>query len=156
VSLIGWSLGGIYARELARERPEAVRQVITLASPFRFREGDRGLGSRLYNALAPPVDPFPGHAVDEDDRPPVPVPSTSIYTRTDGVVRWHACIDRTGPNHENIEVRGTHSGLPVNLAVLYAVTNRLAQPADEWQPFRAPLAVRQLFPRPRSWQAPAA
>jgi pimeloyl-ACP methyl ester carboxylesterase len=152
VSLIGWSLGGIYARELARSHPDAVRQVITLASPFRFRPGDRGFASPLYDLLAPRYDPFLDRAVGEENRTPLPVPATSIYTRTDGIVRWHACIDSTGPNRENIEVRGTHSGLGVNVAALIAITDRLAQPEGEWTPFRPPAALRSLFPQPASWR----
>ena len=97
VSLVGWSLGGIYARELARADPDHVRLVITLGSPYRFRPGDRGHASGLYAAVAPEHDPFPGRLLPEDDRPAVPVPSTSIYTRTDGIVHWSACIDGSGP-----------------------------------------------------------
>ncbi len=151
VSLIGWSLGGVYARELARAFPHAVRQVITLGSPFRFRSGDRGFGSRLYDAIGPRRDPLAGRLAEEK-RPPLPVPSTSIYTRTDGVVRWHACLDAAGPRRENIEVYGTHTGLAVNVAALVAITDRLAQPAGEWEPFRPPLPLRHLFPRPASWR----
>ena len=152
VSLVGWSLGGIYARELAYEHPEVVRQVITLGSPFRFRHGDRGNASAVYDLIGPPEDPFPGHALPEHERPDLEVPSTSIYTRTDGIVRWHACIDRAGPLRENIEVWGTHSGLGYNLAAVVAVADRLARPEGAWQPFRAPLVIRHLFPRPATWQ----
>jgi pimeloyl-ACP methyl ester carboxylesterase len=152
VSLIGWSLGGIYARELARAWPEAVRQVITLASPFRFRFGDRGFAWPLYDALAPRREVFAGRLVPEESRPPPPVPTTSIYTRTDGVVRWHACVDTAGPNCENIEVFGTHSGMAVNIAALIAITDRLAQPEGGWAPFKAPAPLWYLFPKPVSWR----
>ena len=153
VSLVGWSLGGIYAREIARAQPEQVRMVITLGSPYRFRTGDRGHASELYSAVAPERDPFPGRHLAEEDRPPLPVPSTSIYTRTDGIVRWPGCIDRDGPQRENIEVIGTHSGLGFNLAALIAISDRLAQPTGTWKPFRPPLALRHLFPKPASWRA---
>jgi pimeloyl-ACP methyl ester carboxylesterase len=152
VSLIGWSLGGIYARELARARPEAVRQVITLASPFRFREGDRGFASPLYDVLAPRGEAFAGRLIPEESRPPLPVPATAVYSRTDGVVRWHACVDTAGANCENIEVYGTHSGMGVNIAALIAITDRLAQAPGEWAPFKPPVALRQLFPKPISWR----
>jgi pimeloyl-ACP methyl ester carboxylesterase len=151
VSLVGWSLGGIYARELARKHPEVVRQVITLGSPFRFRAGDRGNVSRLYDLIGPPEDPSPDRQLDEEAREPLPVPSTSIYTRTDGIVRWHACIDSGGHRRENIEVIGTHTGLGYNLAAAIAIADRLAQAEGTWAPFRAPRAVRHLFPRPVSW-----
>jgi pimeloyl-ACP methyl ester carboxylesterase len=152
VSLVGWSLGGIYARELAYEHSGVVRQVITLGAPFRFRDGDRGNASALYDLIGPPADPFPGHALAEHERPDLEVPSTSIYTRTDGIVRWHACIDRAAPLRENIEVRGTHSGLGYNVAAAVAVADRLAQPEGAWKPFRPALPIRHLFPRPANWK----
>jgi pimeloyl-ACP methyl ester carboxylesterase len=152
VSLIGWSLGGIYARELARAHPDRVRLVITLGSPYRFRAGDRGYASELYAAVAPQHDPYPGRMVAEEDRPPLPVPATSIYTRTDGIVHWRACIDENGPLRENIEVIGTHYGLGFNLAALVAITDRLNVPDGAWRPFVPPLPLRHLYPRPASWQ----
>ncbi len=151
VSVVGWSLGGMYARELAYEHPELVRQVITLVSPFRFRDGDRGNASSLYDWIGPAADPFPGRVVPEHDRPGLTVPVTSIYTRTDGIVRWHSCIERTGPRTENIEVRGTHSGLGCNMAATIAVADRLAQPVGTWRPFVAPPLLKALFPAPASW-----
>jgi pimeloyl-ACP methyl ester carboxylesterase len=151
VSLIGWSLGGIYARELARDHPEAVRQVISLASPFRFRGRDRSYASALYDRVAPTAEAFSGRAMREEDRPPLPVPATAIYTRTDGIVRWHACVEAEGPLRENIEVRGTHGGLGYNPAALVAIADRLAQPEGHWAPFRPPPAMRPVFPRPVNW-----
>jgi pimeloyl-ACP methyl ester carboxylesterase len=153
VSLLGWSLGGIYARELARDHADAVRQVITLGSPFRFRDGDRSSASRWYDLVAPRQDPFPGRATVEEQRPPLAVPATAVYTRTDGIVRWHACIEAAGPLRESIEVRGTHNGLGFNLAAILAITDRLAQPEGQWAPFRPPAALRYLFPRPVSWRS---
>lgn len=152
VSLVGWSLGGMYARELGHECPDLVRQVITLGSPFRFRDGDRGHASTLYDYIGPERDPFPGRSIAEHERPPLPVPVTSIYTRTDGIVRWHSCLERSGPRAENIEVRGTHSGLGCNLAATIAVADRLAQPEGRWKPFRSPRSLRLLYPRPASWR----
>jgi pimeloyl-ACP methyl ester carboxylesterase len=151
LTLIGWSLGGVYARELARRHPDAVRQVITLASPYRFRRGDRSHASILYDLLAPSVERFLPETEPEESRTPLTVPATSIYTRTDGVVGWRACIDSPGPGRENIEVRGTHSGLLFNLAAIAAITDRLAQPEGSWTPFRPPASMRHLFPSPASW-----
>jgi pimeloyl-ACP methyl ester carboxylesterase len=151
VSLVGWSLGGIYARELARERPDAVRQVITLASPFRYRAGDRASFTPLLPARVRDRDPFL-RLHPEEDRDPVPVRVTSIYSRTDGVVRWHSCVEAAGPLTENIEVRSTHVGMAVNPGVLFAVIDRLAQPEKDWRPFRAPPGTAQLFPRPQTWR----
>lgn len=154
ITLVGWSLGGIYARELARAHPEKVRQVISLGSPFRISPHDR-------SALSPLVDRLFGKElleearlsfVPEAERPALPVPTTAIYSRTDGIVRWHLCIDAEGPERENIEVRGSHSGLGWNPAVLYALADRLAQPEGDWRPFQAPPALRRWFPKPVWWQ----
>ncbi len=152
VSLIGWSLGGIYARRLARKWPELVRQVITLGSPFRITPDDRSAASALFDRLQPT------HAIGLDellpgfDAGPLTVPATAIYTRTDGVVRWWQCIEQTGAQAENIEVRGSHSGLGFNAAAIYAISDRLAQPQDDWRPFRPPMCTRQLFPHPADWR----
>lgn len=147
VSLIGWSLGGIYARRLAREFAPMVRQVITLGSPFRLRRYDRSAASAMFERLRPL------HLVRAEEQAgsasaPLPVPTTAIYTRTDGVVRWWQCIEDVGPGRENIEVYGSHSGLGFNPAVIYAVSDRLAQAPGEWRPFRAPMGAGRCFPVP--------
>jgi pimeloyl-ACP methyl ester carboxylesterase len=152
ITLIGWSLGGVYARELARSHPQAVRQVITLGSPYHFRPGDRSNASALYEAVAPRIDAFLPQTEPESARPPLPVPATSIYTRTDGMVAWHACVDRVGPMSENVEVRGSHSGLGFNVAALVAIADRLAQAEGIWEPFCPPPALRWLFPTPSAWR----
>jgi pimeloyl-ACP methyl ester carboxylesterase len=148
VSLVGWSLGGIYARELARADPDRVCLVVTLGSPYRFRSGDRGHTSELYNAVAPRHDPFPGRAVPEERSPPLTVPATSIYTRTDGIVRWQACVEPAGPQRENVEVIGTHNGLGFNVAALYAVADRMNLPSGTWTSFVPPPYLRHLYPPP--------
>jgi pimeloyl-ACP methyl ester carboxylesterase len=156
VSIIGWSLGGLYARELARLHPDRVRQVITLGSPFRMVDGDRSSASWLADRVMPEYDHETAVLLRlserEHTKPPIPVPSTAIYTRSDGVVRWHTCIDTVDATHENIEVRGTHSGLGINPAVLYAIADRLSQPEDDWRPFVPPLFLRRAFPRAASWE----
>lgn len=153
VSLIGWSLGGIYAREMARSNPDAVRQVITLGSPFRMQPGDRSSASALADQLSHRwvLDELRMRGA-EGDKPPLPVPSTAIYSRSDGVVRWHTCIDEVSERHENIEVRGSHVGLGINPAVIYAVSDRLAQPEHRWRPFRPPLVLLRHYPEAADWQ----
>jgi hypothetical protein len=79
----------------------------------------------------------------------VPVPSTAIYSKRDGIVHWRSCIDEPGPQHENIEVRCAHLGFGVDPATLWAVADRLAQPADGWQPFQPPAMLRLLYPNLR-------
>jgi pimeloyl-ACP methyl ester carboxylesterase len=152
VSIIGMSLGGVYAREIARAQPDAVRQVITLASPFRLRPGDRSTLSGLVARFGPAMPDLPGGDVPEQERPPVPVPATCIYTRTDGLVRWHTSIDAEGPERENVEVKGSHSGLGTNLSVLVVILDRLAQGEGEWQPFRRTALRRRTYPAPVWWE----
>jgi hypothetical protein len=157
VSIVGWSLGGVYARLLARERPELVRQVITLGSPYRITHGDRSSASHLWERLEhwhSDELPLIGHR--EEALTPLTMPATSIYTRDDGVVRWQLCIDTTGPDApnpraENIAVHGTHIGLGLNPSVIVAILDRLAQPEDEWEPFRPPLPIRLWYPKAVSW-----
>ncbi len=153
VSLIGWSLGGIYARRLARRWPEQVRQVITLGSPFRITPDDRSAVSDIYDRLRRAHLPTAEFHLPGPEAGALEVPATSIYTRTDGVVRWWQCLESVGPNSENIEVRGSHSGLGFNPAAIYAISDRLARPAEDWRPFRPPPASRHIFPKPADWRS---
>jgi pimeloyl-ACP methyl ester carboxylesterase len=147
VSLVGWSLGGIYARQLARQAPEDVRQVITLGSPFRLARTSQSRASWLYSRyshLHVTSWQLPLESADE----PLRVPATSIYSRFDGIVAWRACLSEPSPTTENIAVIGSHLGLGHNPAVVWAVADRVAQPRGEWAPFRAPALLRHAFPTP--------
>ena len=146
VSLIGWSLGGIFARELARRAPSTVRSVITLGSPFA---GVRGASNawRLYQAVSGDRDEDP--AARERRKIPPPVPATAIFSRSDGIVAWQGCLEREGPTSENIEVEGSHCGLGHNPVVLYAIADRLAQPEGDWKPFDRSGPRRFVYPDPR-------
>ncbi|MEM7111742.1 MAG: alpha/beta hydrolase [Chloroflexota bacterium] len=134
VSLVGWSLGGIYARELARLLPEYVRTVITLGSPFTNDE--------RANNVYPLFERMSGHRL-EDINPEVrrrlkehvPVPSTAVYSKSDGVVSWRCCLEQLDEYSENVEVFSSHTGLGHNPLVLWVVADRLAQPEGEWRPF---------------------
>ncbi len=134
VSLIGWSLGGIYARELARLAPWAVRQVITMGSPFR--DGHQANNARriFERVSGKEIDNFDVALLERVRKTP-PVPSTAIYTRTDGIVAWQTCIDDVDETTENVEVEGSHFGLGHNPTVLWVLADRLAQPEDDWRPF---------------------
>ena len=138
ISLIGWSLGGVYARELARRAPGATRQVITLGSPFRLRDPRMSNVGAVWAATRPTRLPPAGNLPPEDERPPVPVPVTAIYSRSDGVVAWQFCTETPGPQRESIEVRGSHSGLGCNIQVARIIADRLAQPEGTWEPYRRP------------------
>ena len=145
VSLVGWSLGGVYARELALRLPHLVRDCIMLGSPIH---GDpRSTNAwRLYELAS-------GQSVDDPElrrtpAAPPPVPTTSIFSRSDGVVAWRCCLETPGEQAENIEVEGSHCGLGANAAVLYAVADRLAQPDGAWQPFDRSGLRALVYPDP--------
>jgi len=133
VSLIGWSLGGVYARELAKELPDLVRGVITLGSPFAGPPKSTNAW-RIYELTS-------GRDIDREhgqfDLPTAPpVPTTSIYSRSDGIVAWQGSIQQ--PDHgqtENIEVVASHIGIGLNPSAWWAVADRLAQAEGQWRAF---------------------
>ena len=124
VSLLGWSLGGVIAREVARQHPEAVRQVITYGTPVvggpRFTAV-----ARAYDAGASTAAAAVAERLDAES--PIQVPLTVVYTRRDGIVAWQACIDRSSPNAEHVEVASTHIGMGVDPDVWGVVADRLAR-----------------------------
>ena len=135
VSLVGWSLGGVYARELAKELPDMVRCVVTLGTPFAGTHKATNAW-RVYQLTSGRNIERESENYDLPGAPPVP--TTSIYSRTDGVVAWQASIqvpDRRNPLTENIEVLASHIGLGVNPSAWWAVADRLAQPEGQWQAF---------------------
>lgn len=153
VSIVGWSLGGVYARALAREFPHLVRQVISLGSPFRMLEGDRSTASGLYDRYRRLHDAsIDLDQVAEQHRPRLDVPSTAVYSRRDGVAPWQTCIDEVGPLSENIEVNSSHVAMGFHPAVTYAVLDRLRAPYENWQHFSPPLALKLWYPNPVSWE----
>lgn len=147
LSIVGWSLGGIYAREFARLAPDYVRDVVTLGSPFQMEDPGTSSAAPLHelvrtqyshNITLPRVPDW----IRED----IPVPSSAVFSRSDGIVHWDHCIDLPCVRRENIEVHGSHCGLGHNPAVLFAVADRLSQSPHSWQPFRSPQALRHLYP----------
>jgi pimeloyl-ACP methyl ester carboxylesterase len=132
VSIVGWSLGGIYARELARAFPDHVRQVITLASPFR--DPNASTVARLARLGLGPK-PTSGPTVSlERLRAPLPVPTTAFYSETDGIVAWRSCL-ADGARSESLAVESSHCGMGHHPTVLLAIADRLAQPDGVWQPY---------------------
>ena len=132
VSLIGWSLGGIYAREFAKTMPDHVRSVITLGTPFAGNPKATNAW-RLYEFAS-------GHKLDDAamlaqiaEAPPVP--TTSIFSRSDGVVAWPLSMQKVSKKTENIEVIASHVGMGMNPTVLYAMADRLAQREGAWKKF---------------------
>lgn len=146
VSLVGWSMGGLFAREVARARPDEVRLVITLGTPFA-RNLKANNAHWLYRAIN-------GHCADDIApelirrmQQPPPVPSTAIYSRTDGVVAWRCCMEpREGPLNESVRVRGSHCGLGFNPMALYVIGDRLAQPEGQWRRFERTGLRRLVYP----------
>lgn len=113
IVLVGWSLGGYLAREVARDLPDRVEQVFTLGSPI--------IGGPKYTQLAPlyraqemDLDWIEQAIAKREDDAQLTTPITAIYSKTDGVVAWQACIDKKSPNVEHIEVNASHIGLGIS------------------------------------------
>ena len=146
VSIVGQSLGGIFARTMARRAPRQVRQVISLGSPFAGALDDSPV-ARLYRRNASQHS-TPRPQARRSPAAPLPVPSTAVYSRWDGVVDWRACRQQPGPRSENVAVHASHLGMGHDPAVLWVIADRLAQPRHEWQPFQRPtrFGLGALFP----------
>ena len=135
VSLVGWSLGGIYAREIAKACPDAVRQVITLGTPFKMNNGGTN-ADKIYEFLSKDKSHRDPAILKKLEMPP-PVPFTSMYSKTDGVVHWKCSIEDEGPISENIEIPGaSHLGLGHNPISMFVLANRLTQKKETWQPYK--------------------
>src|SRR4051794_23977169 len=142
VSLVGWSLGGLYAQELARAAPGSVRGLVTLGTPVarsapwaRTASGIVDGGPRLLRGVAALPRPWA-------ERGSLRVPATSVYTRTDGIVHWSSCRYPLRTRRENVEGRGSHLGLGYNPAGLWLLADRLAMAEGAWTSFRPPPALR--------------
>ncbi len=148
-SLIGWSLGGIYARELAKLLPDHVRSVITLGTPFAGSPKSTNAW-RVYELTS-------GRRIDSEsgkyDLPAAPpVPTTSLYSRSDGIVAWKGSIQ--APSHlnastENVEVVASHMGIGLNPTAWWVVADRLSRQEGQWAPFERKGRLHGLiFPDP--------
>jgi pimeloyl-ACP methyl ester carboxylesterase len=147
VSLVGWSLGGLYARQLAKMMPERVRSVITLGSPFAGSPRSTNAW-RVYEMAS-------GRRADEEDprfggalSVAPPVPTTAIFSRTDGICAWQGCVEKTSAQSESIEVESSHCGMGHHPAAVYAVADRLAQPEGKWKPFERTGWRAMVYPDP--------
>jgi pimeloyl-ACP methyl ester carboxylesterase len=123
VALVGWSLGGVIAREVAREHPEAVRCVVTYGTPV--------VGGPTFTRGANRVDPNERARITalveqlDADRP-IAAPVTALLSRRDGVVSWTACLDLVSPRVEHAEVRSTHVGMGIDPDVWLTVARALS------------------------------
>ena len=145
VSLVGASMGGLYARALARRRPDLVRCVITLASAALPPHRSNYIWP-LYQAVT--HQPEPSMHVPA----PLPVPCTSVFSRADGLSNWRPCLQPTGAAEENVEIVSSHTGMICHPATLYLLADRLSQPEGAWRPF-APPDLLDGFYEARSWNA---
>lgn len=125
-SLIGWSLGGLYARELGKLLAPQLRQVITIGTPFNA-DADYSNAGWLYHLLnGSNADIDPSLAMRL--RTPPPVATTSIYSRSDGIVAWQTCC-HSAPSDlvQDIEIEGSHIGMGWNPEVMNVVAHTLRQ-----------------------------
>ncbi len=137
VSLVGWSLGGVYARMLAQLYPDKVRQVITLGSPFATSSPSTSAYGFAQTLRDLPLEQISSNNLRLLAGEPLPnIPSTAIFSKSDGIVPWKIASQQPSDIAENIEVYSSHLGLGFNSAVLYALSDRLANPAGKWQPFK--------------------
>ncbi len=145
VSLIGWSLGGIFARQIAKEKPHLIRQIITLGSPFKGVEKPNN-AAWMYNRLVKRkrIREAAPELIQEFPKP-APVPTTSIYTKEDGIVPWRLCLEKETHIHQNIQVFGSHLGLGVNPSVLRIIADRLLYTQEDWEPFSAGNFAEELL-----------
>src|SRR6201992_3114292 len=146
VSVVGWSLGGLYARQLAKMMPERARSVITRGSPLPASPRSTNAW-RVYERAS-------GRRADEEDARfggalsvPPPVPTTAIFSRTDGICAWQGCMEKTSAQSESIEVESSHCGMGHHPAVVYAVADRLAQAEGQWKTFERPRRRENVYPQ---------
>jgi hypothetical protein len=131
VTLIGWGLSGLYAREVAKRATPLVRQVITLGTPFNVAAGQCDMLRPLHDDSGQVAAAL---ARQLGERPPVPC--TSIYSMSDSAVPWQMSVDVESPSSENVVVSGVeHRDLADHPKVRAIIADRLAQPADPWRPF---------------------
>jgi pimeloyl-ACP methyl ester carboxylesterase len=142
VSLIGWSLGGLYAREMAKEMPELARCVITLGTPFAGHP--RATNAWRFYEMVSGQNVHDPELIEQIRGTPA-VPTTSIYSKTDGVVAWQCSINDAAAQAENIEVHASHIGMGMNPLALYAVADRLAQDPARWKAFDVRGARRWFY-----------
>ncbi|HSG88237.1 MAG TPA: alpha/beta hydrolase [Pseudomonadales bacterium] len=151
LSIVGQSLGGIYAREIARLIPERVRQVITLGSPFGALDGggtNSGV-SRLFEiSTGKTRAQLREEELFSDLRSPPSVPCTAVFSRTDGIAHWQVCLERDLPHTDNVEIMGSHCGMAFNPVVLWVLADRLAQAEGAWRRFERGGMRSYVFPDP--------
>jgi pimeloyl-ACP methyl ester carboxylesterase len=149
VSIVGWSLGGTFAREIAKAEPQKVRCVITMGSPISpDRRNMSWLTRSVSDQVTGPAADIHAARMAQINTPP-PVPTTAIFSRTDGVVGWRGAVQfehRENNETENIQIPASHSGFGFNPLAIYVLADRLRQREREWRPFDIK-GARRLFYR---------
>lgn len=149
VTLVGWSLGGVVARETAKAIPDKVRQVITMGTMIRGGP-ESSNAHEIYKFIAEPAGrpPEVEALIQEFSPPPPDIPTTSIYSKADGIVPWRGCIEQDDSFTDNIEVVSSHLGLGFHAAVFHALADRLPLTRASWSPFdrNAPGWRRFVYP----------
>lgn len=144
VTVIGWSLGGMYARELAWRATEDIRMVITLGAPIRHHQHTSA--TRLFESINGRRHEMIDPSIMARAAEPLPVPTTSIYSRSDGIVPWQCSLNETSAQSENVRVYGSHCGMGHNPAALWVIFDRLAQAEGTWQPFAQSGSMNFAYP----------
>jgi hypothetical protein len=126
VSIVGWSIGGVLAREAARDNPDVVARVITMGTPVEGGPSYTALASRYPEAMKAGIRAL----IEERHRVDIAVPVTALWSENDGIVLPAACIDHRTPGAENVQVSCTHLGFGVDPTVFRIVADRLARTAD--------------------------
>ena len=153
VSLVGWSLGGVFSLYGAESTLECVRSIITLGSPVsvdaigsQSPPAVKALYRLISHRLGAAAHVMQPRAKTLREQRRLAVPTSCLYSLGDGVVPpQEATIDGDPAFHENIQVPGSHLGLGFNGIVLAIVADRLAQPEGVWQPFRLQGLLKRVW-----------
>ncbi|MFT6408090.1 MAG: pimeloyl-ACP methyl ester carboxylesterase [Arenicella sp.] len=148
VSLVGWSLGGLYAREVAKVCADQVRSVTTLGSPISGKP-EHSHAHGLFKAFnGEPTNIDHTRYFQLQDAPPVP--TTSIFSHSDGVVAWEGSLQKESDTSESIVVPASHIGMGVNPLVMYVLADRLSQPIEQWAKFKTKGLKRLFFKKSKA------
>lgn len=123
VALVGWSLGGILSRAVARERPDVVRCIVTFGTPVVGGPAHTAFGRRFSDAELREIDAL----IEARRTAPITTPITAIWSKRDGVVAPTACIDDRSPNVDHVEVGSTHLGMGIDPDVWVVIADRLTR-----------------------------
>jgi alpha/beta superfamily hydrolase len=146
ISLVGWSLGGVFARQVAKERPDLIRQVITLGSPFQDIAQPNNIAWLHTLITGGKTVKDVDHNLLNDLPIPAPVPTTAVYSKEDGIVPWQVCMEMVEDEyHQNIQVRGSHIGLGMNNSVLTIIADRLQYSKENWTYFKPKSVLEGLL-----------